>query len=272
MSEASYLSLYPGRDDLFAVVHHYDGPRLEFTAQRITAPDQVLSRILIDGRGSSFEGSQEVWQLLPRYYVAYYAQPGESNYYLFTVTGPPQTLEMQSFDWYNDSYDKDYQGIIGVTDVPGTDLVIVSVQRDSSPVLYDPSARKAVRKIQLAGRSGNPTLRFRQTASEVWADDYDTLLRLNPHDWAVMDALQLQRTDPAGIHLFIGGFAFNRDESLCAVARPYSSDVVALDTGSFRVTHHAPMENQPLDVALLSDGRVFARAWQTGDLLQSRLR
>lgn len=37
---------------------------------------------------------------------------------------------MQTFHWYNEDYDKGYQGIVGVSEVPGQDLLIVSIQRD----------------------------------------------------------------------------------------------------------------------------------------------
>jgi len=71
---------------------------------------------------------------------------------------------------------------------------------------------------------------------------------------------------------FNGSFAFNGDETLCAVARPFSGDVVALDTARFKVTHACRLGRQPLLVALLSDGTVWARDWKTGDVLKGTLK
>jgi hypothetical protein len=267
LSEARYLTLRPGRGDLFSAIHHSDSDRLAISAHRIDSPDEAISRILIDASGPTFEGDCAVWSQLPRAYVAYYARA----FQLFLIAADPPSVELQQFDWYDDSYDRSWQGVIGVVEVPGSDLLIVSVQRDSSPVLYDPRTRTAVRKISLAGRGGNPTLRFRRTAPELWADDYDALLRLDPRDWSILDAIRVQDAAGGNAQLFIGGYAFNPAETLCAVARPYSGDVVALDTTSFKITHSVAVAQQPLDVALLSDGRVFARDWKTGDLLQGIL-
>ncbi len=70
---------------------------------------------------------------------------------------------------------------------------------------------------------------------------------------------------------FIGGWTFNRDRSICVVGRPFAGDVIGLACDSFEITHRAALGRQPLDVAVLSDGRVFARDWKTGDPLSGRL-
>ena len=272
LSDAQYLSLHAGRDDWFAAVHHFGGRRLEFSAHRTTAPEQAIARISIEDGAVALEGDSSVWEHLPRHYTAYCALPEGKNDYLFVLSGTAPTVEWQSFEWYNNDYDRDYQGILGVTEIPGQERVIVSIQRDSTPVLHDPNERRAVGKIRLAGRGGNPTLRFRQTAPELWADDYDTLVRINPKNWSVRNSRRPQTTLLPGTAQFMGAFTFNQDESLCAVARPFSGDVLALNTRSFRVTHRAAIGRQPLDVALLSDGQVFARDWKTGDLLRGELK
>lgn len=227
------------------------------------------------GDGSTFGGDISAWQHLPHAYVAYFASDQVGDDVLFTVDHHRRAVETQQFEWFDDTYDRGYQGIIGVTEVPDQDLLVIAVQRSSTLILYDPRSRRVVRKIELAGRLGNPNPRFRKMAPEVWVDDYDTLLRLDVRDWLVRDKARLQGPgsgEPAPeARAFIGGFDFNRDESLCAVARPFSGDVVALDTQTFKVTGRARTGRQPLDVALWSDGRVFARDWKTGDLLQGTL-
>jgi hypothetical protein len=66
---------------------------------------------------------------------------------------------------------------------------------------------------------------------------------------------------------FTGEFAFDAAEALCAVARPYSGDVLLLETTTFRVTHRVTTGRQPLGVGLLPNGRVVARDWTSGELL-----
>jgi hypothetical protein len=112
---------------------------------------------------------------------------------------------------------------------------------------------------------------FRRKANEVWADDYDTLIRLDPETWRIRDSVLLQGASN-GCRQFIGTFAFNDDESLCAVPRPFSGDVIALNTSKFKVTHTCTLGDQPLLVSLLSDGTVWSRAWKTGELLRGSLK
>src|SRR5260370_9960928 len=71
LGDARYLSLHPGRDDLFAAVHHFDGNRLEISAHRIAEPDQAISRIVIAGAAAPFEGDSAVRGRMPPASVAY---------------------------------------------------------------------------------------------------------------------------------------------------------------------------------------------------------
>ncbi len=76
--------------------------------------------------------------------------------------------------------------------------------------------------VRLAGRSGNPMLLFRTRAREVWASDYDTIVKLDPSTWRVTDRCRLQGA-AVGTMQFIGDFAFDPDKTVCAVARPFAS-------------------------------------------------
>lgn len=263
LSEADYLTLHPGDPDTFAVVHNFASERLEISAHDITSPQTVLSRISFIAGIADFEGDPDVWRRLPRAYVV-------GANYLLMLDPAKHTAELKNLAWFDDSYDHACQGIVGVTEVPGKELVIVSIQRDSEPVLHCPAEDQIVRKIPLAGRGGSPVFRFRAEGKEAWASDYDMMLRLNPDDWSIRDKIRLQ-WEPLDYVRFIGDFAFNNDETLCAVARPFSGDVVALDTQTFKVTHRAKLGKQPFDVVLLEDGRVLARDWKTGGLLQGKL-
>lgn len=272
LSDAKYLSLHNGQNGYFSVLHHYDGDRIEITAHSMTEPGQIQARILVSPEGKRIEGETTIWKHLPNAYVAFFKGLTEANFCLFLVEPNRPAIEINALDWYDDSYDKLYQSVVGVVEVPNQDVLIVSVQRDSHPVLINREFRNVIGKLSLADRCGNPTLRFRKYANELWAADYDTLLRLDPSDWTVKNSLLLQGAS-AGCQQFIGSFNFNAQEGLCAVARPFSGDVIALDTTKFKVTHLTrKMGGQPLKVALLANGTVYARDWKTGELLVGTLR
>jgi len=271
LSDAKHLSLRAGSDDYFSVVHHFDGSRVEVTAHRFTAPPEVLSRASLGNGSPRLTGDLSAWEFLPRYHVAYYTCPAWSDFALLCIDPHRETVEVQTFHWYNEDYDKGYQGIVGVTEVPGQDRLIVSIQRDSCPVLYDPIVRRKVGQIGLAGRAGNPRLYFRRTADELWADDYDTIVKVDPESWSVLASRRVQRAAP-GCAKFIGEFAFDSSEAVCAVARPFSGDVIGLDPRTLRIRYRCKTGRQPLEVGILEDRRVFARDWKTGALLKGQLR
>jgi hypothetical protein len=272
LGDAKYLDLHAGLSSHFTVLHHYDGTHVVITVHSFSRPNVVLGRCDISRDECRIEGQAEVWALVPRYYVAYLVQPAWSDFALITVD-PAKGAVLQTFEWYDESYDKGYQGIIGVTEVPGSEIVIVSVQRSSTPILYDPEARKKVGELSLSGRPGDPRLYFRQTADELWADDYDTLLKIQPHSWQILKELRLQEaTSDSFTAEFIGQFAFNTDETVCGVARPFSGDVIGLDPVTFDIRYRAVLGSQPLEVAVLRDGRVFARDWKSGALLEGTFR
>jgi hypothetical protein len=75
----------------------------------------------------------------------------------------------------------------------------------------------------------------------------------------------------SGTAQFIGAFAFDEAETLCAIARPFSGDIVGIDPDTLRTKYRAKVGSQPLEVALLRDRRVFARDWKTGNLLTAEL-
>lgn len=202
---------------------------------------------------------------MPRAYVA----QAFGDFYLFLVNALGDA-SIRVFNWYAESrYDKMYQGIVAVEELPNSHLLIVSVQRDSNPILYDPDSEKEIRKLDLAGRNGNPHLRFRTSANELWADDYDHIVKLDASTFNVIAIKQLQEPI-AGTRQFIGDFSFDRGERLCLVARPFSGDVIGLDCNSMLQTHRAVLGKQPLDAGLLADDAVVALDWKTGELLRGK--
>jgi len=187
------------------------------------------------------------------------------------------TVDLHELPWYTAGYDLGYQALLSPVPVPASDLLLMPIQRDSEPVIYSLTKRRKVGTIKLANRRGNPTLRFRHRASELWADDYDTILRLDVGSWRVHDALRLQEEiveivegSESRSGAFIGEYSFDLDETRCAVARPYGGDVVLLDTATFRQVQRVPIGSEPLHVALLRDGRLIARDWKSGNVIRAR--
>lgn len=270
ISDAAYVSLHPGQRDMFACVHHSTNRLPALSAHMITSPGQTLSRISVDDERGVIEGDATVWQYLPAAYVAQGVWDGRIGQRLILVHAESRAIEVQRMEWFDDHYDLVYQRLLDVAPVPSVPHVVISIQRDSHPVLYDPLTRTVVRRISLAGRAGNPILRFRQTAPELWATDYDMIVRLTASDWLLVDALKIQQS-AAGTAQFIGDIAFDRAEHLCAIARPASRDVIALDTKTFQVSHRAETGHQPIEVVIRKDGRVFSRDWHTGELRSSTL-
>lgn len=268
LGDGEYVRLHAGRGDLFAaaLVSSSGTPWMTVTVRGAAAPGDVRARW--EAGTTRAEGSPEDWSRVPTVFVGF--DPGTRTYMSVSLDPSSGAVETDPLEWFDESYDWGYQAPIAVCRVPGSDLLLFSVQRSSDLVLYDPRTRRVEHRIQLAGRHGNPEPVFRQDAAELWAVDYDTLVRVDPASWQVTGAIQLQSA-AEGTMQFVGEFAFDAAEHNCAVARPFSGDVIVLDTRSFAPIGTADVGKQPLDVALLTDGRVFARDWKAGDLLTGRL-
>jgi len=278
VSDAQWLSLVSGSGEYFAAVHQRESGTVRLTAHSYLNTAETVSSIELEIGDNkvrdatkltvSFMGETSVWSFLPKAYIVHAFE----DELLLLVDLSQRAGQTQPLHWYKGAYDTLYQGILGVAEVPGSPLVIVSIQRDSEPVLYDPVARKVVRKLKLTGRHGGPQLFFRRTAPELWASDYDTLLRLDLHSWNVLDVLKLQEPKGEMKRMNVGEYCFDIDEDFCVVARPYSGDVVGIDTKTFKIALRAETGGQPQEVGALRGGFVVARDLKTGQLLRSTLK
>src|SRR5437660_3352231 len=105
LSDAGWLSLYRGSEDLFAAVHWLADDHFEISAHRIAAPEDVRARVVVRGGRPVFEGDRSVWQYLPRAYRAfsrYSPTSGPGKYHLCLIDHREETIEMQPFAWYED--------------------------------------------------------------------------------------------------------------------------------------------------------------------------
>lgn len=277
LSAAKWLTLVQGTQDYFAIVHHFEDGRVTLTSHSYRNISETISSIELQIENvksydvemavSRFTGEDSAWSFLPRAYVV---RPFEEAL-LLLVDWSQKATQIHSPSWYKESYDTMYQGILDVTEIPGSSLLIFSMQRDSEPAVYDPSTRKIMKKLKLGGDSGAPQLFFRRDAPELWASDYDTLVRLDSRSWDVLNRLKLQEGRSGMVRSNIGKYYFSQDESLCLVARPHSGDVVGIDPNTFAVTLQVETGGQPEDVGLLRGGLAVARDLKTGALLQGTL-
>jgi hypothetical protein len=267
---ARYSSLHCAGSGRFAVAHHFDGRRFEVSVRSFSAPGVVLARAVVEEGESTVTGDTSAWTDVPHLYVEYLGFAPWKDFVLLKVSPTTSKIEVQRLEWYNDSYDKLYQSVIDVLELPGNSCALVSVQRSSRLILHDLETGIERRSIDLGGRHGNPRLQLLDHGKEVWASDYDTLVVVWTENWQIRRSSRLQGAS-AGTQQFIGDFAFVPDQKLCAVARPFSGDVVGVDLDTLKIKRSAKVGRQPLEVAALSGGEVVARDWKTGDLLRGKL-
>jgi hypothetical protein len=269
-SGASYLSLHSSGSGRFSVSHHFDGSRFELTVHSFSEPGQVLARATVKDDAQKIIGDPSAWEEVPLLYVEYLSFAPWKEYVLLKIYPSTGRIEVQRLGWHDNTYDHDYQGVIDVLELPGDNSALVSVQRSSQLILHDLETGMKKGVIDLAGRAGNPRLQLRNAGKEVWASDYDTLVVVQRKDWRILRSARLQA---AGVNSqqFIGDYSFAPDEDICVVARPFSGDVVGIDTATLKIKRSARLSRQPLEVAALAQGEVVARDWKTGDVLRGTL-
>jgi hypothetical protein len=159
-----------------------------------------------------------------------------------------------------------YQSVMAVASVPETGEMVFGLQRSSHLVVVDPSSDRAIRVVDLAGGNGNAIPYLRSKAAEVWAVDYDTLVRLDRLTWKVTGSIRLQEAI-AGTRMFVGRVWMPPAEDYVLIPRPGSGDVVLLDPADMKVLRGVNLGRQPLTGAVVGNSQLVARDWKTGDLL-----
>ncbi|HVT37840.1 MAG TPA: hypothetical protein VHE78_02230 [Gemmatimonadaceae bacterium] len=267
---ARYASLHSDGSGRFAVAHHFDGRRLEVSVRGFSDPRIVLAHAVVADGENIISGDSPAWQDVPLLYVEYLGFAPWKDFVLLKVLPAKGKIEVQPLGWYDDTYDKMYQGVTGVLALPDNNGALVSVQRSSRLILHDLATGAQQGAIELGSRGGASKLAFRDSGKELWASDYDTVVVLRTDTWRIVRSTRLQGAG-TGTQQFIGEFSFIPDQALCAVARPFRGDVVAVDLATLKIRSSSKLGQQPFEVAALSGGRVIARDWQTGALLQGTL-
>ncbi len=265
-----YASLHHLGSDRFAAAHHFDGRRFEVSVRSFSSPGEVLAHAVLEDGENSVAGEPAAWLGVPLLYAEYLHFAPWNDFVLLRISPSTGKFEIQRLQWYNDSFDKEYQGVIDVLALPDDTCALVSVQRSSRLILHDLETGTQKRSIDLGGHGGNPRLALRDSGKEVWARDYDTLVVIGTANWQVLRSARLQNAF-TGTQQFIGDFAFAPDQALCAVARPFRGDVVAVDLASLKIKSSAKLGRQPLEAVALPGGKIIARDWKSGDLLLGAL-
>jgi hypothetical protein len=155
LGDGEYVRLHAGRGDLFAaaLVSSSGTPWMTVTVRGAAAPDDVRARW--EAGTTRADGSPEDWSRVPTVFVGF--DPGTRTYVSVSLDPSSGAVETDPLEWFDDSYDWGYQAPIAVCRVPGSDLLLFSVQRSSDLVLYDPRTRRVQHKIQLAGGTAIPS-------------------------------------------------------------------------------------------------------------------
>ena len=271
LSDAKHLALHDMGRDEFAAVHHFDGSRVEITAHSFASPADVLRRVIVTGWAPKVDDGLAPWPSAISHFVAWLNDraTGAAGYYLISVTGVDAVIAR--LDWFNaGSYDLDYQSVIAVREVPETGELVFGVQRSSHLVVAPSAHSGAVRRVDLSGGHGNAVPYMRANAPEVWAVDYDTLVRLDRRTWTVTGTIRLQDAPP-GTRMFAGDLWMPPDEDFAVIPRPGCADIAIIDPDTLTLARTVQTGRQPLVAVVLDGGRVIARDWKTGDLLRADL-
>jgi hypothetical protein len=279
LSDSKWLSLIGGANDWFVLIHQEDEASTRLTVHSFQNIAEIVSSIELDTSNtkpqafskitnSPILGEKSERSFLPKAY-AIRSRTGPS---LLLVDWKKGTVEIRTLSWHKEFYDTMYQGILEVVEIPGSPLLLISIQRDSAPVIYDYVQGKVIRKLKLADRNGNTQLFFRRQAPELWASDYDTLVKMDSRNYDVLDTVKLQEGQVGMARSNIGKYYFGPDERFCVVARPHSGDIAIVDPSSFRIVGNIKTEGLPEDVGFLGHDHVISRDLRTGHLLQATLR
>jgi hypothetical protein len=236
-------------------------------AESYERPDIAVAQVDVRGWRPAMTFDPAAWHSLQQAHVGYLndSATGAAGY-VVVVVGQGQATGTR-LDWFDDPrYDHDYQGVVAVATVPESNELLFGVQRSSDLVLCAPDSAAFIQRVRLTGHLGNPEPYVRRHASEVWAVDYDTVVRVDRHHWQVTgDRVGGDTGDQP--RMFLGGLGWPPDERYVAVPRPGSGDVLVLDPADLSVRQRVQTGRQPLEAVVLPTGHVVARDWKSGDIL-----
>jgi len=204
-------------------------------AARYMIPDTVQARAILNEEENKLDGDAAAWGDVPLLYVEYLRFEPWRDFVLLKVSPQSGRIQVQRLEWYDDTYDKGYQGVIGVLELPGEEFAVVSVQRSSQLIFHDLNTGLKRGTLNLGGCGGNRHLEFRKGGKEIWANDDDTVVVIRRSDWQVLRSARLQGTNPQ-VREFIGDFSYARRHADSGLPRRCISGVHVALQGNLRWT------------------------------------
>lgn len=260
VGNATYLNLRAGTSDYFMVTCGN-----EVSVRRISEPGMPLAAVRISDEHSDFTGDLKLWD----HFDTSLRIEGEQGAALVYIDAVEQHVQRLDISWYSDCrYDLTWQDLGNCMTLPGGRHVVATVQRSSVLIIIDREENRKVAEVPLAGRNGNPKLSMRGT-DDFLASDYDTMCRIETDSMHVVAKAHLQ-PPPGGTRQFLGGYQL-LDVDTLLVARPFSGDVLLVDSRNFSILDKAPIAGQPLVAHRISETEVLARDWKTGEPYVGRL-
>jgi len=271
LSDAKYLQLHEGKNGFFSLLHFYDGNKLNICLHHEDDPLNIIDTILIEGTGNNYKFKSDLWSNVPLFYTTFLNRLSGNDFYLLKIDLATKDVYISFLDWYDEAYDKGYQGVVQVIQsIINNDEVIFSIQRSSELIVCNVENNSVTRKVELAGKHGNPLLKYAQN-KELWALDYDTIVKIDSNTYECIVSALLQ-PPKNGMGQFCGEYVFNKTQTCCLVSRPFSNDVICLNTKNLKIERKVELNNEPLEVALIENDFVIARSWKTGKLITGKLR
>ncbi|MFN4296838.1 MAG: hypothetical protein ACK4FB_08340 [Brevundimonas sp.] len=255
VADADGLSLERGRHGRFRMTE-IEGQDRRISVRTFSEPLIELAACQSSDANWILSGDMDAWADVPRTFFTNRGPPA------LTVIKPEEGgVHVAPLGWFNESsYDLLYQGLVDSL-VLASGQVLISVQRSSELLIVNELQGHIVQRVSLGDRGGNPKLR-RLSDGAIAASDYDTLCIIEPRRWQVRKSDILQAPRPPMGAEFIGDYDIRGTD--CIVARPFSGDVLRLDTSTLAVVDQAPIGGQPLSVCWLEGDEFLTRDWKTG--------
>lgn len=266
ISDGSYLRLTPSDSAESVTIQHGLSGRSAVSVHMLASLQDPVVRVDVVGWTANVSGDLDAFRGHQRLHVSYLDDDvtGAAGYFLIEVG--TRDVRVRRLDWFDDKkYDHMYQSVMSVLELPSGEYLF-GLQRSSELVLCDPASLAVIREVPLAGRHGNPIPFLRNHRSELWAVDYDTVLRLDVDTLVVEDHWLGQPPATDGTRMFLGSAWMPRSEQEILVARPGMADVVALNPNSMQIGRLWRTGREPLTAATVGT-QLVARDWKTGDLL-----
>jgi hypothetical protein len=266
ISSADYLSLNQINKDYFSILHLLGDNHFMISIHHFDNPGKILSSYDFNNYKITIKDEEALIKYVPRYYIVGLKQNGSYDNHLAILSSNSIIIDFEIFDWYrNGAYDFGYQNLLTVNEF--NDLLLFTIQRDGSLYLYDKNKEKLIKRISLPGNLGNPRLRFLSSNDYILIDNYDTIVKLKVNNWKVKKSKLIQAPDNNMAQQFIGEFNLTPDEKACIIPRPFSGDVVILDTKKLKIRQTINIGKQPIEAILSNDGQIISRDWQSGEFL-----